>query len=131
MMKELVQEYNAIEERRSLIEGLKMRLMSLIPYDFLEQCPSNNAAVWLNIFTRLNRNLISVSVDTVKDIANEMITKYEKSKDNINTLLAAVVEAEEYNDRICKLMSTFIDINAVDPNVEVHNGDDGNDETLG
>lgn len=126
-MKELVQEYNAIEERRSLIEGLKMRLMSLIPYDFLEQCPSNNAAVWLNIFTRLNRNLISVSVDTVKDIANEMITKYEKSKDNINTLLAAVVEAEEYNDRICKLMSTFIDINAVDPN----NGDDGNDETLG
>lgn len=130
-MKELVQEYNAIEERRSLIEGLKMRLMSLIPYDFLEQCPSNNATVWLNIFTRLNRNLISVSVDTVKDIANEMITKYEKSKDNINTLLAAVVEAEEYNDRICKLMSTFIDINAVDPNVEVHNGDDGNDETLG
>lgn len=130
-MKELVQEYNAIEERRSLIEGLKMRLMSLIPYDFLEQCPSNNATVWLNIFTRLNRNLISVSVDTVKDIANEMITKYEKSKDNINTLLAAVVEAEEYNDRICKLMSTFIDINAVDPNAEVHNGDDGNDETLG
>ena len=130
-MKELVQEYNAIEERRSLIEGLKMRLMSLIPYDFLEQCPSNNATVWLNIFTRLNRNLISVSVDTVKDIANEMITKYEKSKDNINTLLAAVVEAEEYNDRICKLMSTFIDINAVDPNAEVYNGDDGNDETLG
>lgn len=130
-MKELVQEYNAMEERHSLIEGLKMRLMSLIPYDFLEQCPSNNATVWLNIFTRLNRNLISVSVDTVKDIANEMITKYEKSKDNINTLLAAVVEAEEYNDRICKLMSTFIDINAVDPNVEVHNGDDGNDETLG
>lgn len=130
-MKELVQEYNAIEERRSLIEGLKMRLMSLIPYDFLEQCPSNNATVWLNIFTRLNRNLISVSVDTVKDIANEMITKYEKSKDNINTLLAAVVEAEEYNDRICKLMSTFIDINAVDPNAEMYNGDDRNDETLG